>query len=110
MTSTPPASRPSSCVTRRAVLLDARDVDGAARERQRWTGFTSAEEAYVERNVGQRFQPFWIEDEAKQISGTTFVAGPADGQRTPIRSGNLITGQQQNSGAAAAKLVIEDLG
>ncbi|MEL7201982.1 MAG: type 1 glutamine amidotransferase domain-containing protein, partial [Pseudomonadota bacterium] len=27
-----------------------------------------------------------------------------------IRDGNLITGQQQNSGVAAAKLVIEALG
>lgn len=88
------------------VLLDVRDADGSLLvEGQRWTGFTSEEEAYVEQNVGQKFQPFWIEEEAKQIPGTTFVAGPPMASHAE-RSGNLITGQQQHSGAEAARLAI----
>jgi putative intracellular protease/amidase len=88
------------------VLLDARDAAGTLLvDGQRWTGFTSEEEAYVEQNVGQKFQPFWIEEEAKRIPGTTFVAGPAM-QSHAVRSGNLITGQQQHSGAEAARLAI----
>jgi putative intracellular protease/amidase len=59
--------------------------------------------------VGQKIQPFWIEDEAGKIAGTNFVV---NGMFKPfaIRDGNLITGQQQYSGAAAAQLVIEALG
>jgi putative intracellular protease/amidase len=91
------------------VLLDATDstgtliVDGAT-----WTGFTSAEETYVEQNVGQKFQPFWIEEEARKIPNTTFVAGEPMASHA-IRSGNLITGQQQHSGGEAARLAIEVL-
>ena len=50
-----------------------------------------------------------IEEEAKKIEGTNFVV---TGMFKPfaLRDGNLITGQQQYSGAAAAKLVIEALG
>lgn len=92
-----------------AMLLDATDSSGrlivAGKE---WTGFTAAEEEYVEANVGQKFQPFWIEREAAKIADTTFVAGEPMASHV-IRSGNLITGQQQNSGAEAARVVIEEL-
>ncbi len=91
------------------VLLDATGADGRLIvEGKRWTGFTSAEEQYVEDNVGQRFQPFWIEAEAAKIPGTTFVAGEPLASHT-VRSGNLITGQQQNSGAEAARVAIASL-
>ena len=104
------AGKPTAVVCHAtAVLLDATDADGelivAGKE---WTGFTAAEEEYVEQNVGQKFQPFWIENEAAKIDDTTFVAAEPMSAHA-IRSGNLITGQQQNSGAAAAKLVIEDV-
>jgi hypothetical protein len=50
-------------------------------------------------------QPYRIEDEAGKIAGTSFkVAAPF--QAYAIQDGNLVTGQQQNSGAAAAGLVI----
>jgi putative intracellular protease/amidase len=59
-----------------SVLLDARDSAGELIVTgKRWTGFTAAEEEYVEANVGRRFQPFWIELEAAKIPQTTFVAG-----------------------------------
>ena len=74
-----------------------------------WTGFANSEEQFADDFVGQRIQPFWIEDEAKKITDTNFIV---DGAFRPhaVRDGNLITGQQQYSGAAAAKLVIETLG
>lgn len=88
------------------VLLDVTDATGRLIvDGKEWTGFTADEERYVEENVGRRFQPFWIEDEAKQIPNTTFVAGEPMRSHA-IRSGNLITGQQQHSGAEAARLAI----
>ncbi|QLF71592.1 type 1 glutamine amidotransferase domain-containing protein (plasmid) [Peteryoungia desertarenae] len=74
-----------------------------------WTGFANSEEAYADAFVGQKIQPFWIEEEAKKIEGTNFIV---DSMFKPfaIRDGNLITGQQQYSGGAAAQLVVETLG
>ena len=69
----------------------------------------SAEEAFADGFVGQKIQPFWIEEEARKLEGTNFIV---NGQFKPfaVRDGNLITGQQQYSGAAAAKVLIEALG
>jgi len=53
--------------------------------------------------------PVWIEDEARKLAGTNFVVNSMF-KPFAIRDGNLITGQQQYSGAAAARLVIEALG
>ncbi|MEM7183356.1 MAG: type 1 glutamine amidotransferase domain-containing protein [Spirochaetota bacterium] len=74
-----------------------------------WTGFADSEEAYADNFVGQKIQPFWIETEAKKISDTNFITG---GMFKPfaIRDNNLITGQQQYSGSATAKLVMEAIG
>lgn len=74
-----------------------------------WTGFANSEEAYADSFVGRRIQPFWIEEEAKKLADTNFIVhGPF--ARFATRDGRLITGQQQNSGPAAAALVIEALG
>jgi putative intracellular protease/amidase len=71
-----------------------------------WTGFADAEEEYADQAVGQKIQPYRIETEAKKIEGTIFkVAAPFSSYA--IQDGNLITGQQQNSGAAAAELVVK---
>lgn len=104
------AEKPTAVVCHATcVLLSATDSSGqlivAGKE---WTGFTSDEEQYVEENVGRKFQPFWIEEEAKKIPDSEFIAGPPM-QSHAEKSGNLITGQQQNSGAEVARLVIEDL-
>jgi putative intracellular protease/amidase len=92
------------------VLLDATTPAGDLVVRGRtWTGFANAEEAYADEFVGQRIQPFWIEDEAGKLAETNFIV---QGRFRPhaVRDGNLITGQQQYSGAAAARLVIDALG
>src|SRR4051812_21291750 len=74
-----------------------------------WTGFANSEEQYADAYVGKRIQPFWIEDEAKKIEGTNFVVDQRF-REFAVRDGLLVTGQQQFSGAAAARLVIEALG
>ncbi len=101
------AGKPTTVVCHATcVLLDVTDSSGALIvDGKRWTGFSSAEEAYAESAVGQKIQPFWIEDEAAEIPGTTFVAGEPMASHA-IQDGNLITGQQQHSGAEAARLAI----
>ena len=93
-----------------SVLLDATTSTG---ERivtgKTWTGFANAEEAFADNFVGQKIQPYWIEDEAKNLPDTNFVVNTMF-KPFAIRDGNLITGQQQYSGTAAARLVIETLG
>jgi putative intracellular protease/amidase len=92
------------------LLLRARGGDGELLVKGRtWTGFADSEEDYAEEFVGRPIQPFRIEDEAKKLDGTNFIV---DSRFKPhaVRDGNLITGQQQHSGRAAARLIIEALG
>ena len=92
-----------------AILLDVKLPNGKYLvEGKKWTGFADAEEQFADNFVGKRIQPFWIETEARKMKNTKFEVKPAF---TPfaIKDGDLITGQQQNSGAEAAKLVIESL-
>lgn len=92
------------------VLLDARMPDGELVVAGRtWTGFANSEEQFADEYVGTRIQPFWIEDEARALDGTNFVVHERFRPHA-VRHGNLITGQQQYSGAAAARLVIDALG
>lgn len=92
------------------VLLHARTSDGKLLvDGRTWTGFADSEERFAETAVGRKLQPFWIETEARKIPGTNFITHNAF-ESFAVRDGRLITGQQQNSGAAAAKLVIETLG
>jgi pimeloyl-ACP methyl ester carboxylesterase len=77
-------------------------------EGKQWTGFASSEEQYADNYVGMKIQPFRIEDEARKMNNTKFVVG-APFSAFAVKDGNLITGQQQNSGAAAAARVIEEL-
>ncbi len=93
-----------------ALLLKAKTSDGKLLiEDKTWTGFADAEEAFADNFVGMKIQPFWIEEEARKIENTNYVNA---GMFRPyaVRDNNLITGQQQFSGQAAAKLVIEALG
>ena len=104
------SGKPSAAVCHAtSLLLEARDRSGNLIVRgKEWTGFADAEEAYADKAVGMRIQPYWIEQEARKIDETKFtVAAPFTSHA--IRDGNLITGQQQNSGDAAARLVVEML-
>lgn len=72
------------------------------------TGFADSEEDMADSIVGQKVMPFRIEDEAR-AKGANFITGPAF-KPFATQDGNLITGQQQNSGAETARLVIAALG
>jgi putative intracellular protease/amidase len=92
------------------ILLKAKTSDGKLLvDGKTWTGFADSEEQFADGFVGMKIQPFWIESEAKKIPNTNFVTGGLF-KAFAVRDGNLITGQQQFSGAAAAKLMVEALG
>jgi putative intracellular protease/amidase len=105
------AGKPTAAICHATcTLLKARLSDGSLLvEGKTWTGFANSEERFADEFVRQKIQPFWIEDEARKLADTNFIV---DGRFKPhaVRDGNLITGQQQYSGAAAARLVIEALG
>ena len=92
------------------VLLKTTLADGTLLVKGKtWTGFADAEEIYADTYVGQKIQPFWIEEEAKKLPDTNFIVN-SPFKAHAVRDGRLITGQQQYSGAAAARLVIKALG
>ena len=104
------ADKPSAAVCHSVtLLLEAKKSDGSLIvDGKTWTGFANDEEAYADKAVGMKIQPYWIEEEAKKLPNTNFkVAAPFSSYA--IEDGNLITGQQQNSGAEAARLVVEAL-
>lgn len=104
------AGKPSAAVCHSTtLLLEAKTTKGELLVKGKtWTGFADAEEEFADNAVGMKIQPYRIETEAKKIKGTTFkVAAPFSSYA--IQDGNLITGQQQNSGAAAAELVVKAL-
>lgn len=105
------AGKPTAIVCHATcVLLTATKADGSMIvDGRTWTGFANSEERFADATVGQRIQPFWIEEEARKLPNTNFVVNSAF-KPFAVRDGNLITGQQQYSGAAAARLVIETLG
>jgi putative intracellular protease/amidase len=90
------------------VLLEAKLSDGTYLiQGKTITGFANSEEDYGDQVVGQKMMPFRIEDEANKL-GANFVTKEAFASHA-IQDGNLITGQQQNSGAETAKLVLAAL-
>jgi putative intracellular protease/amidase len=72
------------------------------------TGFANSEEDYADEFAGTKMMPFRIEDEAKKL-GANFITSAAFAAYA-VQDGNLITGQQQNSGSETAKLVLQALG
>ncbi len=104
------ANKPSAAVCHSTtLLLEAKTSDGKLLvDGKSWTGFANAEEDYADQAVGMQIQPYRIQDEAEKIDNTTFKVATPFASYT-IQDGNLITGQQQNSGEAAAVMVVETL-
>ncbi|MEL6143237.1 MAG: type 1 glutamine amidotransferase domain-containing protein [Bacteroidota bacterium] len=104
------AGKPSAAVCHSTcLLLDAKLSNGDLLVKgQTWTGFANAEEEYADKAVGQKIQPYWIEEEARKMANTDFKVAPPFSSYA-IADGNLITGQQQNSGAAAARILVNQL-
>lgn len=77
-------------------------------ENRTLTGFSNAEEDIADSLTGRKVMPWRIEDAARE-RGANFIRA-APWQPFAIRDGQLMTGQQQYSGAATARLLIETLG
>jgi putative intracellular protease/amidase len=91
------------------ALLDVELSDGSSLIAGKTiTGFANVEEDFNDAAVGQRVMPFRIEDEARERGANFVQAGLF--KAFAIRDNQLITGQQQYSGAKVAELVIESLG
>lgn len=104
------AGKPAAAVCHSTtLLLEAKKRDGELLVAGKtWTGFADAEEDFADNAVGMKIQPYRIEESARKLRNTNFtVAAPFASYA--IADGNLITGQQQNSGADAARLVVEML-
>lgn len=102
------SDKPSAAVCHSTtLLLEAKGSDGELLVKGKtWTGFANSEEDFADQAVGMKIQPYRIEDEANKLEGTTFKVSDAFSSYA-ITDGNLITGQQQNSGAAAARMVVD---
>jgi len=80
------------------------------------TGFANVEENFADDAVwsmgflpkGKHVMPWRIEDEMRKLGANYVQAGMWRG--FAVRDGNLVTGQQNFSGAETARLVIETLG
>lgn len=91
------------------ILLKAKLPNGKYLvEGKKWTGFANSEENYADAYVGQKIQPFRIQDEAAKMPNSKFVVAPMF-EAFAVQDGNLITGQQQNSGTEAARLILQQL-
>lgn len=104
------SGKPSAAVCHSTtLLLDAKGSNGKILvDGKTWTGFANSEEDFADEAVGQKIQPYRIETEAQKLDNTIFKVAPAF-YSFAVQDGNLITGQQQNSGFAAAKMVVKSL-
>lgn len=92
-----------------AGLIDVKLADGSYLiAGKTMTGFANVEEEFADEWVGKQVMPWHIEDAAKE-RGANYIQGGRF-SRFAVRDGQLITGQQQFSGAKVAELVIEALG
>lgn len=100
-----------------AVLRYARLSNGELLARGKTvTGFANVEEDFADEAVwgmgalpkDRHLMPWRIEDELERLGANFVQAGRWRG--FAVRDGNLITGQQNFSGAETAKLIIETLG
>jgi len=100
-----------------AILRSARLSNGEPLARGKTvTGFANVEEDFADNAVwamgamprGKHLMPWRIEDELRKLGANYVQAGLWRG--FAVRDGNLITGQQNFSGAETAELVIATLG
>ncbi len=71
------------------------------------TGFSAAEDAFVDEALGAKLFDWWVEPAMRERGANYSENGMW--ANYALADGNLITGQQQNSGGSVARLVIEQL-
>lgn len=72
-------------------------------------GFANSEKQHADAYAKQCIQRFWIQQEARKLANTNFLVNGRF-RWFAVRGGRLVTEQQQYSGAAAARRVVEALG
>lgn len=91
-----------------AALVDVRLSNGAYLiAGKRVTGFSAAEDAFVDQAIGAKLFDWWVEP-AMRERGADYVENGL-WANFAVADANLITGQQQNSGGSVARLVLEQL-
>jgi putative intracellular protease/amidase len=92
-----------------SALIDVDLSDGSPLVAGRTvTGFANVEEDFGDAATGVTIMPYRVEDALRRRGANYVQAGLF--KAFAIRDGNLITGQQQYSGARVAELVIDALG
>ena len=92
-----------------SALIDVTLSDGSPLVAGRTvTGFANVEEDFGDAAAGVTIMPYRVEDALRARGANYIQAGLFTA--FAVRDGNLITGQQQYSGAKVAALVIEALG
>lgn len=100
-----------------AVLRYATRADGSPLVAGKTvTGFANVEEDFADRAVwdagamepGKHLMPWRIEDELRRLGANYIQGGLFKG--FAVRDGNLVTGQQNFSGAEVARLILEAVG
>jgi putative intracellular protease/amidase len=71
------------------------------------TGFSAAEDAYVDEALGVKLFDWWVEPALRERGANYTQAGMW--ANYAVADGNLITGQQQNSGGSVAQLIHQQL-
>lgn len=71
------------------------------------TGFSAAEDAYVDEVLGAKLFDWWVEPALRERGANYIERGMW--ANFAVADGNLITGQQQNSGGSVARLILEQL-
>lgn len=92
-----------------SALIDVKLSDGSYLVKGKTvTGFANVEEDFSDKAVGHKVMPYRIEDELRK-RGANYVQGGLF-KAFVVRDGQLITGQQQYSGAKVGEAVIGALG
>lgn len=91
-----------------SALVDVKLDDGSYLVAGRKvTGFSAAEDAYVDQVLGAKLFDWWVEPALRERGAHYTQNGMW--ANFAIADGNLITGQQQNSGGSVARLIVEQL-
>ncbi|WP_227396073.1 type 1 glutamine amidotransferase domain-containing protein [Jeotgalibacillus aurantiacus] len=99
------AGKPSAALCHGTALLLYLNEDGRPFvQDKKMTGFTNEEEALADQAAGLKVMPFKIEEEAVMLGADFHKKEPWTS--FAVRDGNLITGQQQESGKEVAELLV----
>ena len=91
-----------------AALVDVKLDDGSYLVAgKKVTGFSAAEDAYVDEALNAKLFDWWVEP-ALRARGAQYTERGMWANYA-VADGNLITGQQQNSGGSVARLILDQL-